>query len=84
MPKPRALGNVATAIVGSSVERIAENQRQLFDAVVLIYAGDKDAAVQALKVIAGNETVVLQALTLLRAGEISAAESVLIDARGKE
>ena len=80
MPKPRALGNVASAIIGSSIERVAQNQKQLFDAVILIYAGDKEAAVNALKPIADNESVVLQVLTLLRAGEVQAAEELLIDA----
>src|SRR5689334_19039142 len=81
MPKPRALGNVASAVVGTVTERLAQNHQNLFDAVVLIYAGDKEAAVEALKPIAANNALALQVLTLLRAGETQAAEELLIDTR---
>lgn len=84
MPKPRALGSVANAITSSSIERLAENERSLFDAVISIYGGNKDGAVQALKVISDNNTVALQALTLMRAGEMQAAEELLMGARSRQ
>lgn len=81
MTKPRELGVVANVIVSGAIERVAENQAQLFEAVALVYGGDKKAAVEALKVVAANEAVVFQALALLRAGDVRAAEEVLLDAR---
>jgi hypothetical protein len=81
MPKPRALGTTAATIVSTVTDRLAANQRELFDVALLIFAGNKEAAVERLKPVSDNNTLALQVLQLLRAGEISAAQDLLIDSR---
>lgn len=81
MPKPRVLGNAAAVVVSTAMERLTINQSTLFNVVILIYAGDKDAAAAALQPIADNNALALQVLTLLRAGDIQGAQDLIMDAR---
>ena len=75
--KSRILGNNASNIVALAVERLGNNQVNLFDAVQNIYEEDKKDAVQALKQISDTNSSVIQALILLRAGEIQLAMDLL-------
>ena len=81
MPRPKALGNSAAAIVASSTTYLARSQQVLFDVVILIQKGDKDAAITALQRISANNMAAYNALVLLSANEIHEAEQALLDQR---
>ena len=93
MTKPRALGTIASGLVAETIADLSENDRTLranertiFDIVLLIQSGDKNAATEALKRIVDNghrvcevELHVRNVLTYLRAGEIEMARELILE-----
>ena len=80
MPKPRALGYVAAAIVGEATKRLSWNQQAVIDLVQLNYHGDKDGVAALAKTIAENDALAWKALSLLEMGKLHEAEDLLLGA----
>lgn len=81
MTKPREVGIAAATVLGGVIDRVNDNQKALFDAVVLLSGGDKQAAIEALKRVSDNNNMLMQMLMYIRTGQISKAEDLLIDAK---
>jgi len=79
MTEPRKLGNVAERVLEKIEGGLVDNQQMLFEILTSIYADDKAAAVAALKQVSRNNLLAARVITLLRAGDIAAAEDLIID-----
>jgi len=79
MTEPRKLGNVAERVLEKIEGGLVDNQQMLFEILTSIYADDKAAAVAALKQVSRNNLLAARVITLLRAGDIAAAENLIID-----
>lgn len=72
-------GTRSKQILAQVEQRLAANQRVLFDVALLIYGGNKAEAMRMLKPIADNNSTALRVLTLIRAGEYAEADDVIMD-----
>lgn len=91
MTKPRTLGYLAVHLteaagdqIGENQSQLRDNQKELFDVVAAIYAGDKRLAISLLQKISDRNTqiidrnaTVVRALALMQSQDLHAAAEAL-------
>jgi hypothetical protein len=79
MPKPRALGNTAKAVINDIIDILDTNQPAYFDVVIHLQRNEIESAVEMLRGMAEGNRLALKALTLLTNGDVTGADALLIE-----
>lgn len=78
MPEPRALGNVAKAVLEAITEELEHNQNDFFEVSVFILSDQHEAAINALRDMAARNNVAVKVIIFLLANQQKQAEEEIM------